>query len=526
MNLETYQTIGKQCDAIMDRRDAGLVRVAIPWLHLLNEHPLILENYIGLPVDSYENQFTNFPRPTSSKSFWKDMVKATIKLALSLKKDRRNNGRSAQFKKIFNPRTSFGVLIVTNLVNRNHLKKAGDFYYGNIPDYFSSKGVKLVYINQTGNSNNILQKEAVKHGNWVLMDTLDYRTEYQILYEALLERRKLRDVASKADTALASAIAERAADLCISQTTLNNLRIHEQIFRMCKAARPKMVMALHEGHAWERCVWHAAKSAQQETIGVGFQHTILWRHAHSIKRSIRHDGGYNPDIILTIGDITRKRLENSQGLKDVQIITSGTHRSQPAQEKPTSLDDSNGAVLVLPEGIEDECIFLFSFAVECARREPLRRYIFRTHPIISFESVREHVLANEPLPENVLVSEEQDIQRDFEKAAFIMYRGSSTALYGILAGLQPVYIRKEEDIEIDQLYEIELWRTSASSVRDFVDVLRTEEQRPSATKIKDWEAAKDYCLAYIKPINKTVFEMMARSIDSPESKDDPKGDSQ
>jgi hypothetical protein len=152
--------------------------------------------------------------------------------------------------------------------------------------------------------------------------------------------------------------------------------------------------------------------------------------------------------------------------------------------------------LVLPEGTVSECLFLFGFALECARRLPDTRFIFRTHPVLPFDRIKGKL----SWPENVEVSQNPKIEDDFARAGYILYRGSSTVLYGVLAGLKPFYVSKPGEVNFDPLYELQCWRESVQSVEELIAHYRAH------TSNADWPIARDYCSDYVLPIQDTAID--------------------
>ncbi len=48
MNEEQYRSLCEACDRVLLAPDSTLERVAIPWLHVIREHPVFLANYVDL----------------------------------------------------------------------------------------------------------------------------------------------------------------------------------------------------------------------------------------------------------------------------------------------------------------------------------------------------------------------------------------------------------------------------------------------------------------------------------------------
>ena len=53
MMEEHYYRIARTCDKLLRHRDATLEWIAIPWLHVLNEHPIHLARYGDLVASLY-----------------------------------------------------------------------------------------------------------------------------------------------------------------------------------------------------------------------------------------------------------------------------------------------------------------------------------------------------------------------------------------------------------------------------------------------------------------------------------------
>ena len=52
-----------------------------------------------------------------------------------------------------------------------------------------------------------------------------------------------------------------------------------------------------------------------------------------------------------------------------------------------SFDQKKITCIVLPEGIDFECHFLFNFSLKCSKLLSEVLFIWRLHPMISFESL-------------------------------------------------------------------------------------------------------------------------------------------
>jgi hypothetical protein len=306
---------------------------------------------------------------------------------------------------------------------------------------------------------------------------------------------------------LALDVAREARAMALSGATIANYRLHSQILALCRRVRPRVVIGLYEGHAVEPCLWHAARQARSSVLCVAYQHTTLWAHSHAVRRSLGHAGAYDPDVILTLGGFTRRELAASRDLRGIPLLTLGSHRHSSPAATP---EEARGrkVVLVIPEGIESECLHLFQAAIECARLAPDVRFIFRTHPILPFERVRDRLAGVGQ--QNVEISTAPTMQEDFARSGACLYRGSSTVLYAILAGLKPFYLAREAEVNLDPVYPLREWRETVTGAEELKIRLQTHFGGLPEGWLGEWQAAHDFCTDYVHPFRvEAVDEMLA-----------------
>jgi hypothetical protein len=275
--------------------------------------------------------------------------------------------------------------------------------------------------------------------------------------------------------------------------------------------KPRALVTLYEGHAWEKCVWWAAKTENPHCRTVGYQHTVLFPEALSVlnpvidipERSV-------PDVVLALGERTRDLLE--KGHTGVKVIRFGSFRHQEAPSARTC-DPSRRTILVLPEGIATETETLFRFAYECARLLPGYKFVLRAHP--QWPSAKALLRIDVPVVEqqNIEISTRASIDEDFQRASVFLYRGSSSSLYGILKGLLAVFVRQPNMLDSDPVYEMRTWRKICSTPSQLVTVLQEYESQSDAERQLEWLPAREYVNGYIVPVDETSIDSLLGAID-------------
>ena len=508
-----YYKLANACDKLLLDPAATLERIAIPWLHVVNEHPVHLPKYAFLSEQekgsARANPWHGLLRDQNSKVY--KIASLTRNLLRAIPYTIKNG--AGVLDRTPPEQESRDVIIVSWLVNEAHIEMGEDFYFGNIQSMLADEGLTslLVLRNQTGRPTNSLSKRVKRTGpcgRLLLPDAITFAQELKFLAGCYAARKRLGENKIAGLTPFERTIAYFARGSLVSHAVIASLRLHLQISELCKQVKPRAVITLFEGYAWERFVWHGARAADPSILCVGYQHTILQKHAHAIKRSLGR--GYDPDLIMTLGDITKNILETSEDDKKIPILTLGTHR-RAKSTIPIGQPRLIPAFLVLPEGIESECLYLFSFAFQCAQALPEAQFIFRTHPVLPFERMRSILQGNQELPANVRVSSNQSIDEDFAQAGFILYRGSSTVLYAILAGLKPFYIKREGEMDIDPLSGLLAWRESVGSVGELIERYNSIQLKEAGKTVNsEWMKARDFCDKYAQSLRpEAIGEMMS-----------------
>lgn len=516
-----FYEVARACDRILRHPKAGIEWMAIPWLHVLSQHPIHLAWYAGLFTHKQAGQTPWEKGFQGGKAF----ATKTAKLARGFV--RAGASRLGRIKGphpiasgtlLTPPVGTVDVVILSWLVHVDHLEHQEDFYFGNLQGMLEKRGLSslLLLRNQSHAPTIRLMKRAWRDGpcsRMMLPDANAFGEELALLSRCVSARKRLGYLLRETATPLDRRVIGRARQEQVSEEAIGNLRLHDQIREICRQTNPSMVMGMYEGHASERCAWHGVHSSSSDRrICVGYQHTTLRRHAYAAKRSIGKDRQYDPDIILTLGDATRRALMACKGLEGIDFITFGTHRrgpDGPEENRP----QSGSTFLVLPEGIPSECIYLFDFALECAQRLPQSRFIFRTHPVLPFERVQGKLRGYGDGPANVEISRNRDIDDDFARSSAVLYRGSSAVFYAVLGGLKPFYVSKAHEMDIDPLHEVTRWREQVHSVDDLVDKYTSHQSKAPWQSLGDWQGVRDYCQNYALPPREGAVDLLLQMVE-------------
>lgn len=483
LNEKQYRKTCEECDKVLLAADSSLERVAIPWLHVLREHPVFLRQYESLFFPSSQLvKIMSFLRLFS------------LRVAFSLRLVWRILFSSEKFWYGGLPDGGpVDYIFLSHVLDASQLSAEDDFYFGEAPRELARRGksVLIVLINHTSQTGDALEPSLRKSliPRVVFSRVLSARRELVIRRQTLREARKLSCEASLTLDSLRRAVLWRASVEATGEGTKMCLRISRMVFEIVSRCKAKVILTTYEGHAWERVVFAAAREAKSNIYCIGYQHAALFRLQHSAKRSL--GAGYDPDQILTAGPVGLRQLKSASGLSGVTLGVLGSSRSI----KKIASQPNASSCLVLPEGLVEECRILLRFSLECAKANPDMHFIWRLHPIISFNNLLKKITALKSLPLNIEISQ-RTLVDDTSRSAWLLYRGSTAAISAAACGVVPIYLRQPGELSIDPLYEIS----------DQHPEVETTEQFMSALQWIHWsDESRRYCDEFYSPINAAVL---------------------
>jgi hypothetical protein len=504
LNEDQYQLLCEQCDLVLLASESTMETITIPWLHVIREHPVFLANYADLfePVKSGKAIVRKWRRVLRSKAVW------FRQLFRSLRADGKPwHGREEL------PR-GIDVLFISHLLNPSHAGQEDDFYFGGLPKELAARGhsVVIALINHSG------QPALYLADRWkessvpriILSGSLRIFEEAALRQRLKKESLRLKKLAKKEAPGLFQRVLFRASEEALSGESLAILRMGSQIGTLAEKLRPKTIVVTHEGYAWERMAFAAARRVRPNMRCIGYQHAALFRLQHAIRRNLAPE--YNPDLILTAGTVGKELLERAPGLNGIPISVLGSNRifdddasGKRAMRSGQAAKSDGSACLVLPEGTASECHLLFEFSLACARMSPHIDFVWRLHPIMTYDSLAAQNPHLRNLPPNIVLSQ-KTLEEDIARCRWVLYRGTTAIIQAVLAGLKPVYLKLKDELSIDPIHELNTYRITVEATGDFLRVITDDF---GVDKIYPWpgfEEAYNYCRRYFLPWDVTTLE--------------------
>lgn len=482
MTEEEYANIAAACDRLLRAPSTSVARLAIPALHFLNEHPSSLAQYTPLLSETPTAGFSVVPRA---------VTRAVRGITRSL---------VTPDPVVPHHQGPFDVVIVSHLLKPEQLQRADDFYFGALQRQLKGRGVTSLVVLVDHSDRAVRTVPAPSDPpRFVLPGTVSSTTEASIWWQCAGTYRTLRLEAASSSNSTDRDLALLASRQAVSASAANNLRMHAAVARVCQAVNPKIVITTYEGTVAERLIWHAARTARSRPLCVGYQHALVLERAHAIRRPVAAPGlDCDPDVVLTLGEITHASLASSPDLQSVRFIQYGSHRRATLPDLP-SPQHRPRRCLVLPDADARECETLFDFALACARQLPDINFALRPHPMVDTRALLYRHRALQKLPENVSISVDKPLAQEFAQARYCLYRGSSAAMHAVLAGLKPYYLTQPGELPLDCLYGLRDWRETVTTPEDLANSVSVADQSTDSAAAA--RHAMSFCERYVSPVN-------------------------
>jgi len=490
--------------------------MAIPWLHVIREHPSFLTGYVEL-----------FAPSIAWLSFLKSVVIGVLNMAgwlCQAWRALRSDGEAWKASRTLNGPVD--VLFVSHLLSHADSGKATDFYFGDLPELIRAEGrnVVVALIDHVGITDpSIVQRWAGNAGTRVLLArSLDFWGELALFYRLRKESLRLAVTSKRQGSQLLGKVCARASQEAMAGGARTALRMSVQIGQLVATIKPKMMVVTYEGHAWERMVFAAARDALPNVQCVGYQHAALFRMQHSALRKL--GAPFDPDRIFTAGLVSKAQIDNSNKLQNIPVWILGSQRFivSRADTRIAALGSVHEAgadspeskvCVVLPEGIISECLLLFGFSLDCAEKMPEFRFIWRLHPLVTKDRIMRTSSRMRNLPINVELSD-RPIEEDFKRASYALYRGSTAIIGAVCSGLEPIYLKQIDEMTIDPLFELDDSRVSVSSPIGFQTSICEHKKVHTEAATKNKKAVVRYCEDFYSSLDPEVILSPLRNVDA------------
>ena len=322
--------------------------------------------------------------------------------------------------------------------------------------------------------------------------------EIKILKKKFFEFFKILKILMNSNDRLLNKILKRSLISLFESETTFALKFKYELEMFLKIFKPKVIITTFEGYGWERLCFSIAKKKNKKIRCIAYQHTALSHNNVSAFYKIKKN--YQPNLIWCSD---KKSFNKMKGKKINKILHIGSlkHNKEKDYKISHNFQKKVRTCLVIPEGINDECLKLLQFSINCCEEDKSLKFIWRFHPITKINKILKSLnFKNVLLNNQIIVSKEKKIFKDISKSNFVLYRGSSAVVESVKKGLIPLYLNSDQNINIDPLKEVNNKKNYVNNVKDFISKIKFYESK----KFKKAKLIKYFSKAYESKIKKNL----------------------
>jgi len=349
------------------------------------------------------------------------------------------------------------ILLISSLTSKDHINKK-DIYLSHLTDEIDKTKLKYNILLRNYSANNI--EKTNFHKKKIIIDNdrnffRDFYNTLIIFYEILIIKVKI-----KTKNLDEKKFINNLFSLKNFSSSIHNLNEISKIKKIIKILKPKKIFFTYEGYAWERLLCYSAKQVNKKILLYGFYFSIISKYQHG--PFLRLKKNFDPDYILTCGKIAKNKFDNNNFPKNKTIII-GSNRFL---DKEIFLKrDKKLNILILPDGFISETIFLINFAMNCQKIDKNIRFILRLHPTLNNHLFyfKNYIKKN-----NIIISK-LNFDKDIKRSQLAIYRSSGSIIQATAQKVIPMYIKKNNELTVDPLYELNSNKPKINNEEDFMN---------------------------------------------------------
>ena len=488
-NQEKYKQLCKTCNFILEEFSDSTSILSHPWLNVLNEHPTTLMKYSSL-----------WEERTGIKNLLrKEIIFFIFYLFFNLIFSIFSFSFYRQKKK-FRPKKE--VIFLSHLFKQDQIEEKEDFYFGEIPYLLNNYDIssQVIFQNHLRIPIFFFKKKLIKKskGQKIMLDAPSFSIYVKSLIELVKAHLQIKNHINKHTEFFVKRVLKEASIRTFSIDFYKAIIFNYQIKKSLAQINPKVIITTLEGHPREKMLFFHARELDRKTLCIGYQHTVLFPK----QNSIFHYANINcmPNMIFTPGKINNEvMLRSFSEDKKIQITNVGSHRIYKYEKSNAPLR-LNKNCLILPDGnLED--LKIFSEFISQINDEDLD-IIVRLHPAFSLLELQKKYKLFLNCSSNISFSTEKDINEDFKKSSWAIYRGSGAIIYAIQNGLRPIYLKPlKESLPIDPLLKISDGKKLVSTYLDLKNIIKHDEGLSIEEFNRQLEEIKRYNFEFFEPLN-------------------------
>tara|TARA_B100001971_G_C18168775_1_gene525827 strand:- start:179 stop:1054 length:876 start_codon:yes stop_codon:yes gene_type:complete len=261
-------------------------------------------------------------------------------------------------------------------------------------------------------------------------------------------------------------------------------------------------LSTYENNPWEKMSIMALREFSQQTLIIGYQHTIVAQaFVSSFISHYEKDIMPLPDKIFTVGEITKNILEEYGEYDNNYIESSCSLRYEYFNNVSMISRKSKGNILLVLDGVP-EISRMVNYVVGELKDNLKYQLKIRPHPVLPLKKFLDRLDYNLYKISNVSVSENTSVIDDLSSTDIVIYWGSSVALEAIKVGIPVIYYNNnmESFLCYDPLFQFDHFKWEVDNNDSLANKIEEIYSMSDENFNKEKQEAMKYINRYFHPV--------------------------
>ncbi len=403
-------------------------------------------------------------------------------------------------KKLFSP----GVVLDTNNKNRRVLFSTlfyencfangqyTDHFFGELEQLFEKNNYEVDYLAAPLGNYFKTSKQARKRNSFYIpYSMISWRDVIEILGSLLKTKNYIKKAVFKRTDF--SALIKWSMRRIISFFNCDSEVFFRAVKKLCKNSNYDKLIQLYEGNITEKASIQAFNEFAPGKKILGYSFAVVYPLNLKIHRTSKESAcAPFPDLLITSGTETKKRLSNCGDYKKDSIYSGCSLREFPHINISGSLDnDARNTILVALDGTWSCVCFLDWLLLHFKQLKDDYKIVLRGHPSVPVEALLSQCINS--LPSNFTISS-QRLDEDLTGCFCVIYRQSSVGLQALMNAIPVIQLNIDSPLNGDPIENLRECKWVVDNMDDLntslveIKSLKSDEKRAGMVKAKTYSA--------------------------------------
>lgn len=407
-----------------------------------------------------------------------------------------------------------GYIVVLSLLNHQSFTKEGNYrdtYFGDFPSYLKEKGVGFInlLIVITPNYKQIIRR-AQLHSLGMPIAPVECFLKLSDLLVCLVHSlikyflpHPVRGNTEIEGVNVGYLVRKVIKNDVISSYFYDNLRIYYAVKSLIRMVKVDRFYYPFENRSFEKMIILALRKFSPQTKIIGYQHaSISLRHTNFLLGKDEYKITPLPDVILTMGEITREIMRDSGNFPENLLRVGCALRQKPYQGQLKKKRIISNILVALATNIE-EYVKVLHFLNAAFEENNSYHIWIRPHPVFSLEKAIK--ITGQPRF-RFHKADKETLEECYDWSDVVIYVHSTLSIEAIMRGIPVININIGEPLNPDPLFNFDDFKWRTESPQELIPTIKKINLiEESEFKLRQ-ERAKAYAQRYIIKVDGSKLE--------------------